>query len=116
MQIRGARRRRAVDRGFVLSDHADWDGLLATIKATGAEHIGVTHGYTNILVRYLTELGLDAFVMPTRFEGENAGDQSDNEEANADKELRRYLGSTIPATEVLLPRLPIRKMSHPILI
>jgi putative mRNA 3-end processing factor len=85
MQIRGARRRRAVDRGFVLSDHADWDGLLSTIKATGAQRIGVTHGYTNTLVRYLNEQGFDAFVMPTLYEGENAGDQSDNEESNIKK-------------------------------
>jgi putative mRNA 3-end processing factor len=80
MQIRGARRRRAIDRGFVLSDHADWDGLLSIIQATGAERIGVTHGYTSTLVRYLSEQGLDAFVMPTRFEGEAAGEQLDNED------------------------------------
>jgi putative mRNA 3-end processing factor len=81
MQIRGARRRRAVDRGFVLSDHADWHGLLTTIAATGAERIGVTHGYTNILVRYLNEAGLDAFVMPTRYEGDAVADAIDSEEA-----------------------------------
>jgi putative mRNA 3-end processing factor len=82
MQIRGARRRRAVDRGFVLSDHADWEGLLTTIQATGAEHIGVTHGYTSTLVRYLQEQGADAFIMPTHYEGDAAGDQIDNEEIN----------------------------------
>jgi putative mRNA 3-end processing factor len=81
MQIRGARRRRAVDRGFVLSDHADWDGLLNTIKATGAQQIGVTHGYTATLVRYLRETGYEAFVMPTRYEGDATGDQLDNEES-----------------------------------
>ena len=80
MRIRGARRRRAVDRGFVLSDHADWDGLLTTIRATGAERIGVTHGYTSTLVRYLIEQGMDAFVMPTRYEGETTGDPIDNED------------------------------------
>jgi putative mRNA 3-end processing factor len=82
MQIRGTRRRRAVDRGFVLSDHADWNGLLATIQATGAQRVGVTHGYTSTLVRYLNETGLDAFVMPTRYEGEAAGDSLDNDESN----------------------------------
>ncbi|RMG54124.1 MAG: ligase-associated DNA damage response exonuclease, partial [Bacteroidetes bacterium] len=46
MRLRGARRRRAVDRGFILSDHADWPGLLQAIKATGAERVFVTHGYT----------------------------------------------------------------------
>jgi putative mRNA 3-end processing factor len=70
MQIRGARRRRAIDRGFAISDHADWDGLLETIKSTGAERVAVTHGYTGVLVRWLQEQGLDAWVMPTRYEGE----------------------------------------------
>jgi putative mRNA 3-end processing factor len=70
MQVRGPRRRRALDRGFALSDHADWDGLLQTIKATGAENIWVTHGYTAPLVRYLRETGLKAEAIETRFEGE----------------------------------------------
>src|SRR5262249_20247676 len=55
MQIRGARRRAALDRGFVLSDHADWDGLLASIRATGANRVLVTHGYVLPMVRYLNE-------------------------------------------------------------
>ena len=70
MRIRGARRQRAVDRGFVLSDHADWDGLLATIRATGAERIGVTHGYTAVLTRWLLEQGVNAYVIDTRYSGE----------------------------------------------
>jgi putative mRNA 3-end processing factor len=85
MQIRGARRRRAIDRGFVLSDHADWDDLLSTIAATGADHVGVTHGYTSTLVRYLNEQGMDAFVMPTRYEGEVVGDTIDTEEVVTEK-------------------------------
>jgi len=84
MQIRGTRRRRAVDRGFVLSDHADWGGLLSTIRATGAERIGVTHGYTSALVRYLNEQGLEAFTIPTHFTGEVAGDPQDSDEINAE--------------------------------
>jgi putative mRNA 3-end processing factor len=80
MQIRGARRRRAVDRGFVLSDHADWDGLLTTIRATGAERIGVTHGYINTLVRYLSEQGMDAYAIPTRYEGESTEEPLENED------------------------------------
>jgi putative mRNA 3-end processing factor len=71
MAIRGARRRKAMDRGFVLSDHTDWPGLLQTIKDTGAQKIFVTHGYSNVVVRYLHELGYDAEVMETRFEGES---------------------------------------------
>jgi putative mRNA 3-end processing factor len=72
MTIRGTRRRKAVDRGFVLSDHADWPGLLAAIAATGAERVGVTHGYTAVLTRWLRERGVDAWVLPTRYEGEAA--------------------------------------------
>jgi putative mRNA 3-end processing factor len=70
MAIRGARRRRAVDRGFVLSDHADWQGLLTAVEATGAECVWVTHGYSAVLARYLSERGLEAEAIPTRFEGE----------------------------------------------
>lgn len=71
MQLRGIRRRRAGDRGFVISDHADWPGLLEAIKATGAENIYVTHGYTEIFARYLTECGWNAQVVPTEFGGDS---------------------------------------------
>jgi putative mRNA 3-end processing factor len=70
MQIRGTRRRKAVDRGFVLSDHADWPGLLSAIRATSASEVWVTHGYVAVLVRYLREQGIDARPVQTRFEGE----------------------------------------------
>lgn len=71
MQIRGTRRRRSIDRGFVLSDHADWPGLLSAIEATGASRIGVTHGAVTPLVRFLREeRALDAFPISTRYEGE----------------------------------------------
>jgi len=70
MRIRGTRRRRSLDRGFVLSDHCDWPSLLTTIQRTGARRIGVTHGYVRPLVRYLREQGLDAFPIDTRYEGE----------------------------------------------
>jgi putative mRNA 3-end processing factor len=73
MAIRGTRRRRAVDRGFVISDHADWAGLLGAIRATGAERVGVTHGYSAVLVRYLLEQGYNAWAIPTRYEGETGG-------------------------------------------
>jgi putative mRNA 3-end processing factor len=71
MRIRGARRRRAVDRGFVLSDHADWGALLQTIAATGAERVGVTHGYTAVVSRWLQEHGSDAYAIETHYGGEN---------------------------------------------
>ncbi|MEM9872006.1 MAG: ligase-associated DNA damage response exonuclease [Pseudomonadota bacterium] len=70
MALRGIRRRRAGDRGFVISDHADWTGLLDAINATSAENIYVTHGYTDIFSRYLNENGWNAQVVPTEFGGE----------------------------------------------
>ncbi|MDE2579785.1 MAG: ligase-associated DNA damage response exonuclease [Hyphomicrobiales bacterium] len=60
MQVRGDRRRRGVDRGFVMSDHVDWPGALAAIAATGAQRVLVTHGFTHTLARYLREQGLEA--------------------------------------------------------
>ncbi len=72
MTFRGARRRRAIDKGFVLSDHCDWNGLLQSIEATGAEKVIATHGYTDIFSRYLGELGYDARTEKTQFEGEQA--------------------------------------------
>ena len=63
MRIRGNRRRRSVDRGFVFSDHSDWDGLVQTIVATDADHIGVTHGYAEEMVRWLQEQGRQAEVV-----------------------------------------------------
>lgn len=77
MAVRGIRRRRAGDRGFVISDHADWAGLLAAIKETGAENIYVTHGYTDIFNRYLNENGWQSQVVPTQFEGETLEAQED---------------------------------------
>lgn len=74
MQIRGARRRRSVDRGFVLSDHADWPGLQDAIKATGAETIWVTHGYAATLARWLREQGRNAQAIASRFEGDAEGE------------------------------------------
>lgn len=74
MRVRGIRRRRSVDRGFVVSDHADWDGLLTAIRATGATSIWVTHGYTEPLVKYLRTTGLDAREVRTEFRGELEGD------------------------------------------
>ena len=70
MQIRGARRRRSVDRGFVLSDHVDWPSLLGTIAATGAERVLVTHGYREPVVRWLSEHGVEAHVAASQWEGE----------------------------------------------
>ncbi|HWB99783.1 MAG TPA: ligase-associated DNA damage response exonuclease, partial [Bryobacteraceae bacterium] len=70
MRIRGTRRRRSLDRGFVISDHADWPGLLAAIAATGAEQVWVTHGFRAPLVRWLEERGCSATAVETQFEGD----------------------------------------------
>lgn len=78
MRLRGVRRRRALDRGFVMSDHADWDGLNAAIKATGAENIYATHGYTDIFARWLNEQGYNAQVVPTEFTGESLDTTDDD--------------------------------------
>nr|WP_024308275.1 ligase-associated DNA damage response exonuclease [Pseudomonas sp. P818] len=74
MLLRGTRRRRGVDRGFALSDHADWPGLLWAIEQTGAERVMVTHGQVNVLVRHLREQGLDARAFQTEY-----GDEDDVE-------------------------------------
>jgi len=89
MQLRGARRRRGVDRGFVLSDHADWAGLNAAIDATGASRVIVTHGQVAIMVRWLTERGLSAQAFETEFD--NAGE---NDVAAADTPDADALGAT----------------------
>jgi putative mRNA 3-end processing factor len=67
MQLRGARRRRALDRGFVLSDHADWPGLQQAIAATGAQRVIVTHGQVPVMVRWLREQGLQAEAFETEY-------------------------------------------------
>lgn len=71
MALRGMRRRRGLDFGFVLSDHCDWNGLTNTIKETGAEHIYPTHGYTSIFSKWLTENGYQAKVVETEYENES---------------------------------------------
>jgi putative mRNA 3-end processing factor len=79
MNIRGARRRRALDRGFVMSDHGDWDELLKAIQATEAPQVWVTHGYVHVLARYLREeLGLDGRELRTDYQGEGGSDIADD--------------------------------------
>jgi putative mRNA 3-end processing factor len=70
MRVRGVRRQRAFDRGFVLSDHADWPALLETIAATGASRVLVTHGWSDAFARFLAERGLETGTLRTAFEGE----------------------------------------------
>jgi putative mRNA 3-end processing factor len=75
MQLRGARRRQGLDRGFALSDHADWPGLQRAIAATGARRVIVTHGYEAVLVRWLRERGLQADSFRTEY-GEGAAEDA----------------------------------------
>jgi len=77
MRVRGVRRQRAYDRGFVLSDHADWPALLDTITATGAARVIATHGHAEPLARFLREQGLDSSVMRTAWEDEGGADDSE---------------------------------------
>jgi putative mRNA 3-end processing factor len=76
MRVRGHRRRRGFDRGFVLSDHVDWPALLRTIEQTGARRVLATHGYSDALARYLREIGLAAEPLETLF-----GDEAEDSEA-----------------------------------
>jgi putative mRNA 3-end processing factor len=84
MRVRGARRRRGVDAGFTLSDHVDWPQLLTAISATGAERVWVTHGFTGPVVQWLTEQGLEARAIATRWEGERDDAAVDATDADAD--------------------------------
>jgi putative mRNA 3-end processing factor len=81
MLVRGARRRRNLDRGFALSDHVDWPSLLTAIEATGASEVWVTHGYTGPVVRWLRERGIEARAVQTRFEGEHDDEVVETSEA-----------------------------------
>lgn len=72
MRVRGARRQRNVDRGFVLSDHADWPALLHTVREVGATRVLTTHGHPEPLARYLASIGLESGVIRTAWEGEAA--------------------------------------------
>lgn len=77
MRVRGVRRQRAYDRGFVLSDHADWPALLDAITHTGAGRVIATHGHAEPLARYLREQGLDSRVMRTAWEDEGGADEGE---------------------------------------
>ena len=74
MRVRGVRRQRAYDRGFVISDHADWPALLQTIAETGAARVLATHGHAEPLARHLAATGLQSGIIRTAWEGEPSGD------------------------------------------
>jgi putative mRNA 3-end processing factor len=70
MRVRGTRRRKSVDRGFVLSDHADWPALLETIEETGARRVLVAGRYADALARFLVEQGREAEALGRSLAGE----------------------------------------------
>jgi putative mRNA 3-end processing factor len=74
MRVRGVRRQRAYDRGFVISDHADWPALMQTISESGASRVLATHGHAEPLARHLEAQGFDSGVIRTAWEGEPTGD------------------------------------------
>jgi len=88
MAVRGARRRRGYERGFVLSDHADWDGLLRTVRESGARQVLVTHGQSDGLARYLREVeGISATPLEGAFSeerGDEIGQAADGAEGDPD--------------------------------
>ena len=78
MQIRGNRRWQSVDAGFVVSDHADWNGLINTVKDTEAEQVYVTHGSQAVFSKYLNEIGIKANELKTEY-GEEALQKAETE-------------------------------------
>lgn len=84
MRVRGHRRRRSADRGFVLSDHVDWPSLHEAIRSTGATCVWVTHGYRDPVVRWLRDCGLEAHAVASRWEGDEAAepDAADGSDAS----------------------------------
>ena len=77
MQVRGNVRRKNIDAGFALSDHADWKGLLQTIEATKANKVFVTHGFQAAFSRYLNENGIESAEVKTEY-----GNEEENEPLN----------------------------------
>lgn len=85
MQIRGNRRWQAVDAGFVVSDHADWNGLISAVKATEAEQVYVTHGSQAVFSKYLNEIGIKADELKTEY-GDEALAKAEKETENIETE------------------------------
>jgi len=67
MQVRGNARRRNVDAGFAMSDHADWKGLISVIHACGAKKVFVTHGFQSSFSRFLNESGIESSEVKTEY-------------------------------------------------
>ena len=89
MQVRGNVRRRNADAGFALSDHADWKGLLHTVKETGAEKVFVTHGFQAAFSRYLNDNGIQAAEVKTEYGGE----EEEQEKPSTTNEQEEAIGN-----------------------
>lgn len=76
MTVRGRRKQRGADRGFVLSDHVDWPELLRVVEATGCRRVLATHGYTEEVSRWFNDQGLDAAPLRTRYTGEEGAEEA----------------------------------------
>lgn len=83
MQIRGNRRWKAVDAGFAVSDHADWNGLLSAVKASEAEKVYVTHGSQATFSKYLNEIGIAAEELITDYGDEQLASEEKKENSTA---------------------------------
>jgi putative mRNA 3-end processing factor len=79
MRIRGNRRRQGYDRGFVVSDHADWPALLQSVEQSGANRVLTTHGQAEIFADYLNHArpGTTALPLHTAVQGETVGRSDD---------------------------------------
>lgn len=98
VRVRGRRRWKSTDHGFVLSDHADWPNLIDAIKETGAGRVGLTHGSASTMARYLAEHeGLDTFVVPTRYTGE--GDAQPDTQADTQADMQADMRAHTEAGE-----------------
>jgi putative mRNA 3-end processing factor len=83
MRIRARARQYGVALPLVISDHADWDGLLSTIAATGAGEIWVTHGQEDALVHWCATRGLKA--RPLDIVGYGDEEEEEANKAGADE-------------------------------
>ena len=90
MQVRASRRWRSADAGFALSDHADWPGLLSAIKATEAENVYVTHGFTSTFSKYLNEIGIKSAEVKTQWGNEQEEETEDlNKEKHSETNINK---------------------------
>jgi len=84
MRVRARARQRGIELPLVISDHADWDGLTATIKATGASEVWVTHGAEEALVHWCATRQLKARPLHMVGYGDEEGAESEvTDEAGA---------------------------------